>query len=112
MPIYEYECGLCRRSFEALVTHADQASQTACPFCGNKDVQKLISPTSIIRSSARQQSDRTGALGKVDPTKPQEVANHFREHGSRFGDSGFRGKKAWREGVERVSKGGPTLKDK
>lgn len=112
MPIYEYECGLCRQYFEALVTHADQASQPACPSCHNKDVRKIISSTSVIRSSARRQNDRLGALAKVDPTKPREVARHFREHGSRFGNSDFRGKKAWRDGVERVSKGGPTLENK
>jgi hypothetical protein len=51
------------------------------------------------------------ALSTVDPTKPQEVAQHFKEHGSRFGETGFRGKKAWQHAVDRVAAGGPTLEE-
>jgi hypothetical protein len=51
------------------------------------------------------------ALAKVDPTKPQDVARHFKDHGSRFGEADFRGTKAWRETIDRVAEGGPTLED-
>ena len=112
MPIYEYECKSCSRFFEALVMGSDRESETECPSCGSREVQKLITSASVIRSPSQQKKDRFGALEKVDPTKPQDVARHFREHGSRFGDSGFRGKKAWRDAVDRVSEGGPTLEGK
>jgi hypothetical protein len=51
------------------------------------------------------------ALSKVDPANPQEVAGHFKQHGSRFGETGFRGTKAWRKAVDRVASGGPTLEE-
>jgi hypothetical protein len=51
------------------------------------------------------------SLSKVDPAKPQEVAQHFKEHGSRFGETGFRREKAWRDTVDRVAAGGPTLEN-
>jgi hypothetical protein len=59
-----------------------------CPDCGSRKRKRLVSAT-----------------------KPQEVAQHFKEHGSRFGETGFRGKKAWRDAVDRVAAGGPTLEE-
>jgi putative FmdB family regulatory protein len=40
MPIYEYRCGACGRSFERLV-HGREA--IACPACGSADVSRLLS---------------------------------------------------------------------
>jgi putative FmdB family regulatory protein len=40
MPIYEYHCPACREDFELLIRGADQP---ACPECGTKRVEKLLS---------------------------------------------------------------------
>ncbi len=40
MPIYEYRCAACGRSFERLV-HGQQA--VACPACDSTDVTRLLS---------------------------------------------------------------------
>ena len=56
--------------------------------------------------------DRISALSKINPTNPQEVARYFKERGSRFGDRDFRGNKAWKDAVDRVAEGGPTLEKK
>ena len=112
MPIYEYECRICRRSFEELTRGAAETCLPLCPYCGGGEPKRLISPASVIRSPSQRKGDRLKALAKVDPMKPQEVARHFKEHGSRFGDAGFREKKAWRDAVDRVAEGGPTLEDK
>ena len=40
MPIYEYRCAACGRSFERLV-HGQQA--VACPDCGSPQVSRLLS---------------------------------------------------------------------
>ena len=40
MPIYEYRCAACGRSFERLV-HGQQA--VACPACDSPDVTRLLS---------------------------------------------------------------------
>ena len=112
MPIYEYQCKSCNKQYESLVLGADHEDPSACPQCGSRDVQKLMSSASVVRSPSQRDSDRTRALAKVDPTKPQDVARHLKEHGSRFGDADFRGKKAWRDAVDRVAEGGPTLEKK
>ena len=80
-----------------------------CPQCGSPDVKKLLSPISVLRSPSQRNIDRSRSLANVDPTKPGEVARHLKEHGSRFNDAGFRGKKAWHDAVDRVSRGGPTI---
>jgi len=112
MPIYEYECLICKRTFEELTLGSADAFLPPCPSCGSRDTKRLISSASVIRSPSQRKRDRLTSLAKVDPSKPRQVARHFKEHGSRFGDAGFRGKKAWRDAVDRVADGGPTLEDK
>lgn len=112
MPIYEYQCGCCGNQYEALVIHSTEDDIPECPNCGTLKVKKIISTASVIRSSSQRDADRVEALTRVNPNKPQEVARHFKNHGSRFGETDFRGKKVWRDAVDRVSRGGPTLKEK
>jgi putative FmdB family regulatory protein len=45
MPLYEYECQNCKKTFEIIQKFSDPAL-TACPTCGNP-VQKLMSRTSF-----------------------------------------------------------------
>ena len=111
MPIYEYICKTCNRPYEFLIRHKDEASPK-CPHCGSNDARKVISTASVIRSRTQRDTDRMTALSKVNPKSPQEVARHLKQHGSRFGDADFRGKKAWKDAVDRVAEGGPTLADK
>ena len=111
MPIYEYQCRSCEDQYEYLVRSRSE-DRPICPRCGSQDARKLISSASIGRSPSQKANDRTAALAKVDPTKPQEVARYIKKRGSRFGDTDFRGKKAWKDAVDRVAEGGPTLKKK
>jgi putative FmdB family regulatory protein len=109
LPIFEYRCRSCGRIYESLILNSSDEKNSICPDCGSRKRERLISGVSAVRSATRKQKDRLEALSKVDPTKPQEVARHFKEHGSRFGETGFRGKKAWQDAVNRVAAGGPTL---
>ena len=77
----------------------------------NEDLIAQLSQTGMDEGTQRHK-DRMNALARVDPTKPQEVARYFQKYGSRFGNSGFRGTKAWCEAVDRVAEGGPTLEKK
>jgi len=43
MPIYEFSCGDCDRSFEELVSSADAVKEVACPTCGSHRVRRKIS---------------------------------------------------------------------
>lgn len=42
MPLYEYECPGCGRSFEKLV-RASQADAIECPNCGGKHAKRKLS---------------------------------------------------------------------
>ncbi|NIN66377.1 MAG: hypothetical protein GTO63_17135 [Anaerolineae bacterium] len=46
MPIYEYECKACNRSFERLQRFSDEPVK-ACPECGGP-VRRVIQPVGII----------------------------------------------------------------
>jgi putative FmdB family regulatory protein len=109
MPVYEYQCESCHYRFSALVSIKDSEELPQCPRCGAQDVHKLVSSVSVVRSAGQREEDRSKALPRVDPTKPQEVAKYFRDHGSRFGEDDFRGTKEWHDAVDRVAEGGPTL---
>jgi putative FmdB family regulatory protein len=111
LPIFEYRCNSCKRTYESLIMSSWHEKDLSCPYCGSKKGERLVSLVSVVRSPSQKDRDRMQALSKVDPTKPQEVARHLKEHGSRFGETGFRGTKAWREAVDRVSAGGPTLEE-
>lgn len=112
MPIYEYECRSCQDRFESLIWPGKEQAAPKCPRCGGSHVKRVISRASVVRSSSQKKQDRMKALAKVDPQRPQEVARYFKDHGSRFGEADFRGKKAWRDAVDRVAEGGPTLEEK
>ena len=111
MPIFEYRCESCKKVYEALILKSSGEKDLRCPHCRGRKRKRLISGVSVVRSASRMQKDRLQALSKVDPTKPQEVAQHFKEHGSRFGEAGFKGKKAGRDAIDRVAAGGPTLEE-
>lgn len=111
MPVYEYKCEACDHCYTVLLHIKDSDEIQPCPECGGERVQKLISSVSVTRSASQKDEDRQKALTQVDPTKPQEVARYFRDHGSRLGDDDFRGTDAWKDAVDRVAEGGPTLEE-
>lgn len=43
MPIYEFNCTTCDRSFEELVRSAEAISEVVCPTCGSRRVRRKIS---------------------------------------------------------------------
>jgi hypothetical protein len=101
------------RSFVADQARTARSCSAARRFAiqgtGDENVRKLISSVSVVRSASRKEEDRGKALAAVDPTKPQEVAQYLKEHGSRFGDDDFRGTDTWHDAIDRVAEGGPTL---
>ena len=50
MPIYEYKCESCGRTFEKLVFTSDKEN-IECPKCGDTRVKRLLSSTCFITSS-------------------------------------------------------------
>ncbi len=63
MPIYDYHCKDCDKTFELLLR---PSGIPACPACGNQQLEKLLSRTSPpgqtagIISQARSQAAREG----------------------------------------------------
>jgi putative FmdB family regulatory protein len=43
MPIYEYRCGKCEKTFEATQSIHDRVEDTICPFCKAQEATRLIS---------------------------------------------------------------------
>ncbi|MBN1103235.1 MAG: zinc ribbon domain-containing protein [Deltaproteobacteria bacterium] len=51
MPIYEFKCNECGKTFEQLVFSSDQGKDILCPSCGAKDTCRLMSAFSCSSSS-------------------------------------------------------------
>ncbi len=43
MPIYEFECNECHKTFEKLCSMKEDLSQVSCEFCHVKNVKKKMS---------------------------------------------------------------------
>lgn len=43
MPVYEYRCGKCEKSFEATQSVHARVEDTECPFCHAQDATRLLS---------------------------------------------------------------------
>ena len=50
MPIYEYTCKACDRSFEELVMRRSDESEVRCPACGTRKVEKKVSRPAAARA--------------------------------------------------------------
>lgn len=46
MPLFEFKCNDCDNVFEELILK-NQDDNPACPKCGNKNVEKLLSAGSV-----------------------------------------------------------------
>jgi putative FmdB family regulatory protein len=57
MPIFEYICKDCNRSFERILPRHD--SSTDCPHCNSKDIEKQLSVFAVAGPS----NDFSGADG-------------------------------------------------
>ena len=43
MPLYEYRCRVCGRSFELLRRMADADRDLECPECRSEEIERLLS---------------------------------------------------------------------
>ncbi len=59
MPIYEYKCDTCNKSFELLVLGSDQPT---CPTCGTPEIKRLMSCCGFV-------SKGSGAPGEAPTFK-------------------------------------------
>lgn len=88
MPIYEYQCGDCRRPVSVFVRTISAAAEAACPRCGGHRLARLMSRFSTVKSEdARLESLADSASsGDLDENDPGSVARFMKKMGREFGD--------------------------
>lgn len=71
MPMYEYECRSCKKSFEKLVRSASDRDKTVCPECGSAKVGRKFSAFAVgadgARSAASDAMPMCGRCGGPGP---------------------------------------------
>jgi len=48
MPIYDYSCRACGKTFEAFVLRQSDAAEVTCPGCGAREVERRISRPAAV----------------------------------------------------------------
>jgi putative FmdB family regulatory protein len=55
MPMYEYECDSCKKSFEKLVRSMDKSQEKAdCPECGSKKTRRKLSVFAAVGATGKE----------------------------------------------------------
>jgi putative FmdB family regulatory protein len=88
MPIYEYECGDCRRRVSLLIRTLAATAAPGCPRCGGANLTRLMSRFATVKSEdARMESLADAAShGDLDENDPGSVARFMKKMGREFGD--------------------------
>jgi putative FmdB family regulatory protein len=65
MPIYEYACAPCGKTFEELVIRKSDEAEVACPACGGREVARQMSRPAAARlgGGARSPAPACGPVG-------------------------------------------------
>jgi putative FmdB family regulatory protein len=89
MPIYEYRCPDCARRVSVVLSYNDYGKiQPACPECGGKRLERILSRTRIAHSeeSRLETLSDPSAWGDVDEQDPRSMAKMMRRMGSELGE--------------------------
>lgn len=79
MPIYEYRCGECRRKFEKIVLSREIPEAVACPKCGARRTERLVS---------RFATASKGGEGDLGSDMGGDFGDDFGEEGGDLGSGG------------------------
>ncbi len=82
MPVFEYRCRACGRQFSALIGMTSEPDDDACPRCGAKSAERLVSRFSRSRTEddrVDEMADRMELFG--EPESPSDVRTLVREMG-------------------------------
>ncbi len=66
MPIYEFVCRACDRTFETLV-RLGREGEVVCPSCGGREIRKLLSSFGIGGGASRGAAQSPGSRGTSGP---------------------------------------------
>jgi putative FmdB family regulatory protein len=86
MPIYEYRCNACGRTFAFLYGVSRDSRDPACPACQGKDLARLISRVARVRSEDAMLEDLADPTKIGDVEDPRSLAKWAKQMGSALGD--------------------------
>jgi len=86
MPIYEYRCNACGRTFAFLYGVSRDSRDPACPACQGKDLARLISRVARVRSEDAMLEDLADPTKIGDVEDPRSMAKWAKQMGSALGD--------------------------
>ena len=88
MPIYEYECGGCRRRVSLLVLTPSKAADPRCPRCDSADLTRLMSRFATVKSEdARLDSlSDPSTYGDLDENDPASMGRFMKRMGDEMGE--------------------------
>jgi putative FmdB family regulatory protein len=86
MPIYEYRCNACGRTFAFLYGVSRDSRDPACPACQGKDLARMISRIARVRSEEAMLEDLADPTKIGDVEDPRSLAKWAKRMGSALGD--------------------------
>jgi putative FmdB family regulatory protein len=86
MPIYEYLCLNCKKSFSFLVGVVADSGEPRCTRCGGKKLRKLISRVARVRSKESSLEDLADPSKLGDMDDPKAMARWAKEMGRNMAD--------------------------
>jgi putative FmdB family regulatory protein len=88
MPIYEYECGDCRRRVSLLVQRPSTAPPPTCPRCHGSALTRIMSRFVTVKSEEARLDALadSSSFGDLDENDPASVARFMKKMGKEFGD--------------------------
>ena len=65
MPIYEYACADCGKSFEEIIVRKSDEAEVACPACKSRQVGRQVSAPAAYGGGGGGHSHGGGGCGPV-----------------------------------------------
>jgi putative FmdB family regulatory protein len=69
MPIFEFTCNKCGKSFEKILFKPLENASIVCPECGSSDIQKLISAPGSVGVKGGSNDSHSCSGGCCAPAK-------------------------------------------
>lgn len=88
MPIYEFQCERCKKISSFLSLKVSEPVDAYCKFCGSKDVRKIISRVSILKSEEKRIESilDPSKFSDLDENDPRSIEKFVRRMGKEFGE--------------------------
>jgi len=88
VPIYEFRCESCGKTFATLVGMTAEPDEERCPYCKSKNTRKLVSRPGKFRTEDDRLEELADRLeGMTEPSSYREMRDTVRELGSALDDS-------------------------